>query len=107
MGKLPTLEADNVLAEKTRFVSTGQNCFIRLLCFSSSGPVGRKECNEARMSHLADAETQERWGSQIPVLNDEAQITNHFAHPIPPNQTHLRIKSQISKPMTLNHRWSF
>lgn len=41
-GELLKQEVDNVLAEKTRFVSIGHNCFVGLLYVSNSGPVGRK-----------------------------------------------------------------
>lgn len=70
------------------------------------------------MPHLTDAETKAegyfhshvgstpgRPDSQIQDLSDEAQTTNHLAHLHLPNQTYLRIRSQISTAMTLDHRW--
>lgn len=69
------------------------------------------------MSHLTDAETKAdrffhnhvgstpwRPDSQIQDLSDEGQTTNHLAHLLLPNQTYLRIRSRISKAMTLDHR---
>lgn len=74
--------------------------------FLTRGPWEGNECIEATTSRLADAETQERWDSQVLVLSDKAQISNQFAHPIPPSQIH-QIKSQISKPMALDYKWTF